>query len=384
MTASAPAASAARSTVPALPGSRTFASSATRAGLAAVTWSSGTSTKSQTASRPCGVTVWASSLITSPLTSWTSRPASCACATRSACRAAAGAVTKSPVTCAPVARASETACGPSARKARSCWRSARLVSLRAALSCVLPGGMIPPGTPLVMGGLRPTVYRRGDDPPAPPAHGRASPLRSLPTGGRHRNRGAPRVTAGVKALGLLEAGRPETGRPCAATEAKAQCLGRRADGLRQRLARDLDQGGEGRRVGHGEVGEDTPVNLDARRLQALHEAVVGQPVRARRGVDALDPEPAEVALTVLAVPVGVGHRVEDLLLGLAVEPGPLAPVALRPLEDNPALLLGVKRALDACHRSISLWAAVTRLGRAGLWAAELVSCPGRQAWPAGR
>src|SRR5262249_55439092 len=142
--------------------------------------------------------------------------------------------------------------------------------------------------------------------------------------------------------------------------------GRRADGLGERLARDLHEGGERRRVGHGEIGEHTPVDLDASRLQALHETVVGQPVRARRGVDALDPEPTEVALAVLAVAVGIGHRVEDLLLGLAVEPRPLAAVALRPLEDNPALLLGVKRALDACHRSISLWAAVTRLGLAGL------------------
>ena len=58
----------------------------------------------------------------------------------------------------------------------------------------------------------------------------------------------------------------------------------------------------------------------AGRLEALHEPVVGQPVRPRRGVDPLDPQPAEVALAVLAVAVGVGHRVEDLLLGLAVQP----------------------------------------------------------------
>src|SRR5262249_20593960 len=65
---------------------------------------------------------------------------------------------------------------------------------------------------------------------------------------------------------------------------------------------------------------------------------------------------------VLAVAVGIGHRVEDLLLGLAVEPGPLAAVALRALEDNPALLLDVHRTLDACHRSISLWTAVPGFG----------------------
>src|SRR5262249_44618062 len=158
-------------------------------------------------------------------------------------------------------------------------------------------------------------------------------------------------------------GGPENGPPYPVAEAhalwllsqalhEAQRLRGGADGLGERLARHLDQGGEGRGVGHGEVGEHPPVDLDARCLEALDEAVVGQPVRPRRGVNALDPKPAEVALAVLAVAVGIGHRVEDLLLGLAVQPGPLTAVALRTLEDYPALLLGVHRTLDACHCSI--------------------------------
>ena len=76
--------------------------------------------------------VCASSPITSPLTSCTSTPASSAASTRSACLAWAGAVTKRPLTRAPVASASETACGPSARKDRSRSRNARFVSRRAA------------------------------------------------------------------------------------------------------------------------------------------------------------------------------------------------------------------------------------------------------------
>jgi hypothetical protein len=51
---------------------------------------------------------------------------------------------------------------------------------------------------------------RGDDPPAPPDHGRASPLHSLPTGGRRKKRAAPRAVAEVKALW---AGGPEPGPP---------------------------------------------------------------------------------------------------------------------------------------------------------------------------
>ena len=50
------------------------------------------------------------------------------------------------------------------------------------------------------------------------------------------------------------------------------------------------------------------------------------PLRAGRGVDALDPQLAEVALAVLAVAVGVDERVGDLLLRLAVQARALAAV----------------------------------------------------------
>jgi formamidopyrimidine-DNA glycosylase len=40
---------------------------------------------------------------------------------------------------------------------------------------------------------------RGDDPPGPPDHGRASPPHSPPTGGRRTNRAAPRAAAEVRA-----------------------------------------------------------------------------------------------------------------------------------------------------------------------------------------
>jgi hypothetical protein len=41
--------------------------------------------------------------------------------------------------------------------------------------------------------------------------------------------------------------------------------------------------------------------------------------------------------------------VENLLLGLAVEPGTLATVAAGGLQRAAALLLGIDRSLDACH-----------------------------------
>src|SRR5580704_6030009 len=272
-TACAPAASAVRSTVPAFPGSRTLASSTASRGTGETASASGTSMKPQTASRPCGVTVWASSLITSPLTTCTGTPAAATAVTRSWCRLCAGTVTNRSLIRAPLLIASATACGPSARNARSRSRKVRLVSRRAALTG--PGGATPLGS-------------RG-----------------------------------------------------------SRCVGKG-------LLGHFDQGGEGRLVRDRELGEHPPVDLDSRYPQALDEPVVGHAVGPGRGVDPLDPQPAERALAVLAVAVGIGHRVEQLLLGLAVQAGPLSPVAAGPLQDNLALLVGVSRPLHACHCSDSL------------------------------
>src|SRR5262249_34972442 len=90
--------------------------------------------------------------------------------------------------------------------------------------------------------------------------------------------------------------------------------------------------------------------LDARRLQAGDELVVGEPVRAGAGVDAHDPEPAEGALLDLPVAVGVGERALDLLLRIPVVRALEPPVALGLLEHLAALLLGVDGTLDARHR----------------------------------
>ncbi len=73
----------------------------------------------------------------------------------------------------------------------------------------------------------------------------------------------------------------------------------------------------------------------------VHELVVREAVRARRGVDARDPELAELALAHLPVAVRVGERVLDLLLRVAVVRRFAAPVALGLLEYLAALLLRV-------------------------------------------
>ena len=113
----------------------------------------------------------------------------------------------------------------------------------------------------------------------------------------------------------------------------------------------VDERGECGRVVDGEVGEDLAVDVHTGQAQPLDEPVVRHVVGAGRGVDAGDPELAEVALTCLAVAVCVVGGVQQLLLGLAVEAGALAPVAGGSFERGAALLVCVDCALDAGHGS---------------------------------
>src|SRR4051794_1528528 len=109
----------------------------------------------------------------------------------------------------------------------------------------------------------------------------------------------------------------------------------------RRLPGALGKTSEGLGVADGDVGKHLAVELDLGELQAVHELAVRQPLLAGGCVDALDPEAAELALAVLAVTVGVGARLEQLLLGPLVARVLLAAVALRPLEHRPALLARV-------------------------------------------
>ena len=62
-----------------------------------------------------------------------------------------------------------------------------------------------------------------------------------------------------------------------------------------------------------EVGQHLAVELDARPLQPVDELRIGQAVLAHAGVDALDPQAAEIALLVAPVAIGVAQRLLDLL-----------------------------------------------------------------------
>ena len=104
------------------------------ADAAPVSTGSGTSTNRQTARTPCGVTVCASSAMTSPLTTCTAAPWRLARAASPPWRDRAAAVRNNSVTTPSRASASPAAWGPSARNDLARSRKARLPSWRAALT----------------------------------------------------------------------------------------------------------------------------------------------------------------------------------------------------------------------------------------------------------
>src|SRR6185295_13919514 len=94
-------------------------------------------------------------------------------------------------------------------------------------------------------------------------------------------------------------------------------------------------------VADGDVRQDLAVELDAGRLQAVHELAVRHALLARGGVDPHDPEATEVALLVAPVAVRVRIRLEQRLLGALVARVRLAAEPLGPLQGRPALLARV-------------------------------------------
>src|SRR4029077_18613176 len=141
-------------------------------------------------------------------------------------------------------------------------------------------------------------------PPAPPAAPRpgttapAAVAPAWPAGGPP----SPWVSGCWGARARTPRSCPGSARP----PARSGCLAvGRGVGGRQRVLRHIDQRREGGRVRHRELGEHAAVHLDISDFETLNEPVVGDAVRARGGVDALDPQPPEGALAVLAARVGV-------------------------------------------------------------------------------
>ena len=150
------------------------------------------------------------------------------------------------------------------------------------------------GAPLGCGSL---LRRREERRDQPLLATEVAPLQALEL--RAREAPPPRLLAeGVEQLGDGVVGRPAL----------------RRHARLQRLLGDAHEMREGRRIRDRELGEHLAVDLVAGLLQAVHQPAVGDLVLARGGVDADDPEAAEIALPGLAVAVGVDERLLHLEL----------------------------------------------------------------------
>src|SRR5262249_19844760 len=264
---------------------RTSGSPAMHPGSASTRSSIGRSRYEATPTSPCGVTVEVSARITSGLTWRTSTP-------RSDARTASGWMASSTISvrmpAGSCSSASPTACAPSTRKERESSRNARLCNRMTAET---------------FGFLR---LVSTDTPPPDPA----PVVRSVRGTGRRRTR---------------------------------------ASGPGRGVLHGRDERGERRRVVHGQVREDLPIDLHALRLQPIDEPRIRQAVRADGRVDPRDPEAPELTLAVAAIPVRVHPGVTDLLLRDPVTDPPTARVPLGGGEHLAALLLRVDRSFHPGH-----------------------------------
>src|SRR5690606_19118004 len=108
---------------------------------------------------------------------------------------------------------------------------------------------------------------------------------------------------------------------------------------------------EGLRVTHRQVRQDLAVDLDPRLLEPVHEARVAHVVQPGRRVDPRDPQPPEITLALLPVPVRVLPAELDRVLLDPPQLRPGSPVSLRRAQV-PLLLpmprYGIRR---TCHPS---------------------------------
>src|SRR5690554_2509421 len=122
----------------------------------------------------------------------------------------------------------------------------------------------------------------------------------------------------------------------------------------ERALRLLGQRGKPVGVVHGDVRQHLAVQGDAGLHQAVHEAAVAQAVDAGRGVDAGDPQRAEIALLLLAVDVGVLLGLDDGLVGNAEHLAAGVVVTLGLAQDLLVTAARLHATLDSCHGSALL------------------------------
>src|SRR5690606_11059035 len=146
------------------------------------------------------------------------------------------------------------------------------------------------------------------------------------------------------------------GRTCALPHAcmRWSAPGPRGPGVTRNLCRQsalglLCQRGKAGGIVHRDISQHLAVQGDTGLQQAVDEAAVADTVGAGSRVDAGDPQRTEVALLLLAADVGVLARLDDRLLGDAIDLAAGVVIALRLVEDLLVTAARLDATLDSCH-----------------------------------
>src|SRR6202142_609022 len=106
---------------------------------------------------------------------------------------------------------------------------------------------------------------------------------------------------------------------------------------------------ECRQVVHGKVGEHLAVDGQTRFVQPVNHRAIGQPAQPCGGVDARDPQRAELALLLAPSAICVLAGLDDGLLGGAEHLAPGIEITLRLLEDFLVASTSDDTAFNSCH-----------------------------------
>src|ERR1700722_20172295 len=104
-----------------------------------------------------------------------------------------------------------------------------------------------------------------------------------------------------------------------------------------------------RHVMHRKIGEYLAVDGETGLAQPVDQGAVGHPAQPRRGVDARDPQCAELTLLLATAAIGVLTGLDDRLLGGAEDLAPGIEVALRLLENFLVPPSRDDTAFNSCH-----------------------------------
>src|SRR6266478_6138271 len=146
----------------------------------------------------------------------------------------------------------------------------------------------------------------------------------------------------------------------------------------------LCDGRKGRHVMYRKIGEHLAIDGEARLVQPVDQRAVAHSAQTRRGVDAGDPQCAELTLLFAPAAIGVLTGLDDRLLGGAEDFAPGIEIALCLLENFLVPPACDDTAFDSCHVSILLTLCVRQqlldavfrqdMTTVGLTALEAVRC----------